>query len=487
MRYLYTLFFCFIFNAIFAQQIVHVGTGEYYTAYLTDSGSVYVPISIGNRYFTKQLNSTENFKNIACGLAQAIAINDKAEVFIIGPGKTGRGIFAVKVEKDISGKDFTRVEKVYAIGNTFFAIKEGKPFVWGEDLLNTNRGKNIIAPFQLPVPAAISFTKLVPVSFDNSSVLALATNGTVWKYSRNILKPVKINISGPATDITSIGSGVYVVETNSDLFAWGFLGSYLGVGDMSHKPVSIKKQWEAAGCVFPSKQIMGNYGTLHILDANNSLFGAGDNVHGDVGNGLQWPDWSTYAPLPYSWSYAHGQLIQKPVQITGKFNKICTAPNNVFYMYAQDMGGNWYSWGRNKARCLGNGITLNPMDEARYPEAFNIPAPELVDPVNVKWRQIPSFDPEERRLPIANAGIYQYISSNTTTLSAAFSSQQKGSIKSFFWQNDKEKQNAVIESPQSEITKVSNLQQGENSFKLTVINNYGDSATAVVKVFVKKD
>ncbi|MBL0255413.1 MAG: hypothetical protein IPQ27_10870 [Chitinophagaceae bacterium] len=484
MRYLYTLFFCIFFKGILAQKIVQVGTGEYYTAYLTDSGSVYIPISVGNRYFCKQLNSPEIFTNIACGLAQAIATNTQGEVFIIGPGKTGRGIFAGIVAKDITGKNFTGVEKVYAIGNTFFALKKGKPFVWGEDILYVNGGKNIIAPFPVPVPANVTFTKLVPLSFDNSSVLALASNGTVWKYSRNVLKPAKINIPGLARDITGIGSGVYVVETSIDLYAWGFLGSYLGVGDMGHRPVSIKSKWEAAGCRFPAKQISGNYGTLHILDANNNLFGAGDNVHGDVGNGRQWPDWSSYAPLPYSWSYAHGQLIQKPVQITGKFNKICTAPNNVFYMYAQDMGGNWYSWGRNKARSLGNGITLTPMDEARYPEALNIPAPELVDPINTKWRQIASFDPDERRFPIANAGINQYISSSFTTLSAAFSSQQKGSINSFLWQNENAQQAAVIESPADEKTKVHNLQQGENSFKLTVINNYGDSASTTVKVFV---
>ena len=484
MRYLYALILCTAISNLWAQQIVKVGTGEYYTAYLTDSGSIYVPISIGNRYFTKQLNSAEVFKDIACGLAQAIAINTKAEVFVIGPGKTGRGIFAVKVDKDISGKDFAPVDQVYAIGNTFFALKKGKPFIWGEDILYVNGGKNILAPYPLPAPAAVTFSKLVPLSFDNSAVLALAGNGTVWKFSRNAVKPVKINIPGSARDIAGIGSGVYVVETNTDLFAWGFLGSYLGVGDMSHNPVSIKKQWEAAGCVFPSKQIIGNYGTLHILDDNHNLFGAGDNVHGEVGNGKQWPDWSTYAPLPYSWSYAHGQLIQKPVQITGKFNKVCTSPSNVFYLYAQDMGGNWYSWGRNKARCLGNGITLNPMDEARYPEAFNIPAPEWVDPIHTKWRQISSFNPEEQRLPIAHAGIYQYISQNSTTLSGAFSSQQKGSIRDYTWQNENQP-SVLIESPNSITTKVTNLQPGENRFKLTVINNHGVSASTMVKVFVQ--
>jgi hypothetical protein len=56
MRYLYTLFFCILFKDTLAQKIVQVGTGEYYTAYLTDSGSVYIPISVGNRYFAN--NST---------------------------------------------------------------------------------------------------------------------------------------------------------------------------------------------------------------------------------------------------------------------------------------------------------------------------------------------------------------------------------------------------------------------------------------------
>ena len=146
MRYLYALILCTAISNLWAQQIVKVGTGEYYTAYLTDSGSIYVPISIGNRYFTKQLNSAEVFKDIACGLAQAIAINTKAEVFVIGPGKTGRGIFAVKVDKDISGKDFAPVDQVYAIGNTFFALKKGKPFIWVEDILYVNGGKNTLPP-----------------------------------------------------------------------------------------------------------------------------------------------------------------------------------------------------------------------------------------------------------------------------------------------------------------------------------------------------
>ncbi len=469
-----------------AQQITKVGTGEYYTAYLTDSGFIYVPIPIGNRYFTKKLNSQRIFRDIDCTQAGAIAIDDSGSVYTIGPGKSGAGLFATLVPNDISGKKFTGVEKVYGWGSSYLALKNGIPYLWAQDLLNLNGGRNIAAPFALPVPPGKRIKKLVPVSFDNNAILALATDGTVWRYSRNAIKPQRVAIAGTARDIAAIGSGVYVVETATDLLAWGFLGSYLGSTDMSTRPVSIKKQWTAAGCIFPSKQIEGNYGTLHIIDANNHLFGAGDNVHGEVGNGRQWPDWSSYSPLPFSWSYTHRQLLQRPVQVAGKFKKVCKAPNHVFYVYAQDMGGNWYSWGRNKARCLGNGLTQTPKDEATYPEALNVPAPVLVDPINVKWKQLPSFDPQAKMLPFVHAGINQYISSGNTSLNASSSSQQNGSIVSYLWKAA-EGSRAVIESPNSAITKVSNLQEGENIFTVRVTNNYRDTAMASVTVLVRKN
>lgn len=487
MKFALSLFLCMVLTGFArAQQIVKVGAGEYYTAYLTDSGFIYVPIPIGNRYFTKKLNSQKIFRDIDCTQTGAIAIDDSGSVYTIGPGKTGAGLFATPVPNDISGKRFTSVEKVYGWGYSYLALKNGVPYLWGQDLLNLNRGKNIAAPFAMPAPAGKKIKKLVPVSFDNNAILAMATDGTVWRYSRNAVRPQRISIAGAARNIAAIGSGVYVVETATDLLAWGFLGSYLGLTDMSTRPVSVKKQWTAAGCVFPAKQIEGNYGTLHIIDANNHLFGAGDNVHGEVGNGKQWPDWSSYSPLPFSWSFAHGQLLQKPVQVAGKFRMICTAPNNVFYMYAQDMGGNWYSWGRNKARCLGNGLTQSPKDEASYPEALNVPAPVLVDPINVKWKQLPSFNPEAHMPPFAHAGINQYISSNNTTLNASSSTQQNGSILSYLWKAE-EGSRAVIESPSSAVTKITNLQEGANVFTVTVTNNYNDTASASVTVLVQKN
>ena len=46
------------------------------------------------------------------------------------------------------------------------------------------------------------------------------------------------------------------------------------------------------------------------------------------------------------------------------------------------MNNNWYSWGRNKAQVLGNGITTNSSNQAIYPEYYNIPAPRLVTPLS---------------------------------------------------------------------------------------------------------
>ncbi len=479
--YSFILFLCIVeCKYVSAQKIIKVGTGEYFTSYLTDEGKVYAVTGNGRTYNTLRI-PVDNIVDVQGAQYTNIALNDSGEVFILGRHTNGK-LFATPVKKDESGNPFRKNEKVYGWYQSYLTIKNGEVWIWGQDLLNINRGKNMEVPQRLFNPPGKKIRKLVPLTMDIHSLMALATDGTVWRYQRSAL-PEKIKINGIAKNIAGIGAGCYVVETNNDLLAWGYLGSYLGVKDMGTIPVSIKSKWQAAGCVWPIKELVGNYNTLHIIDAKDHLFGAGENVQGEVGNGKQFHSWKDY-PTPYAWNWNHGQMVQAPVQIMGEFKNLCTSTTITFYHYVQDMGGNWYSWGRNKSRSLGNGLTLSMEDELRYPNACVVPAPELVEPLLVTWKVMPPFDVNAPKKPMANAGTDQFIKSTSTILYGQYSSVDGSKIRQYAWKQTEGKK-VIIEKPSSANTRISGLLPGVYSFSLHVIADNGLSDEVDVKVMVK--
>lgn len=465
-----------------SQKIVQVGAGEYLTTYRTDQGKLFLTCWRDYKY---QITKIPVEKIVAVEGAQYtnIALDSSGAVYIIGIHPNGVP-YAKLVPLDEKGNPFTGNSNVYGFYQGYLTLKNGGVYTWGEDVLKLNDGLKILAPKALPAPEGKILKKLVPMTMGELCLVALATDGTVWKYVKSKLKPERVKLPSLARDIAGIGSACIVVETATDLLAWGYLGSYLGAEDLGNTPRSIKRRWTAAGCVFPSKELVGNYNTLHIIDANDHMFGAGENVQGEVGNGLQFPDWKNSLPTPYAWSWKHGQMITAPVQIPGKFKNLCTSNTITFYHYVQDMGDNWYSWGRNKSRALGNGISMTPDDESRYPDAFNVPAPTLVTPLSIKWKVLKKisigFDP----LPLANAGVNQYITTNNATLHGTGSSQQGGKILKYEW-SQVSGDAAKILSPGTATTKVSNLAAGESIFRLNVTNEMGVSAVSDVAIVVQ--
>lgn len=478
----HTIIFSFCLLNVYispAQKIIKVGAGEYFTSYLTDEGKVFAITGNGKSY-SKLRIPVDNIVDVQGAQYTNVALNDSGEVFVLSRTLNGK-LTATQVKKDERGNPFRKNEKVYGWYQCYLALKKGEIWIWGQDLLNINRGKNIDDPIKLPNPPAKKIRKLVPLTMEAHTLMALAEDGTVWKYQRSGT-PEKISIPGKAKNIAGIAAGCYVVETHNDLLAWGYLGSYLGVKDMGVNPVSIKAKWIAAGCVFPIKELVGNYNTLHIIDANNHLFGAGENVQGEVGNGKEFPAWKNY-PTPFSWNWNHGQMIQFPVQIIGEFKNLCTSTSITFYHYVQDMGGNWYSWGRNKARSLGNGISLTPDDELRYPNALGVPAPLLVKPLETSWRVIPAFNVNDPIQPIANAGIHQFIKKSSTILYGQSSSANGSRIRLYAWKQI-QGSSVVIEKPAAVNTKISGLSPGNYTFLLTIVAENGLSDESTVEIYV---
>lgn len=362
-------------------KIVKVICAEYLTAYITDTGKVlFAPwdYSIGK---PKLIDSTlSNIVDGAGGQYACILLDKNGTAFILNNDKT---------TTQIPGSGY---QKVFAAFKGYFLLKSGKLFAFGADVLRVNGGANITTPKQISTRNFSKISVACSTATNDFTLFAIATDGTLWKQPYNAAM-VQVPVSGSVRDIASMGSSAVVAETtNNDLFfVFGYKPEILGLPWNQSAIVSIKSQFSSKGCVFPSKKLSGNTTTLHIIDANNNLFGTGDNAQGEVGAGNIFS--LRYAEKPYTWAW---QLVpgayQAVIQIPGKWADIFSGETIAFYKYAFDLNGNLFSWGRNKSQSLGNGLTTNAATQSTYPNALDMPRPSYVDPLNTEWTVIP-FNP----------------------------------------------------------------------------------------------
>ncbi len=478
----------FCVSTLQAQKIVQVGAGEYFTSYRTDNGSLFATKWGNNNTPAIYNTGLSNVVDVEGAQYTNVALTADGSVYVIGVSSSVNA-YANLVATDNLGNPFKGNTKVYGMYQCYLSLRNGTVWYWGVgDVLNMRSGANITAPIQLTQPAGKTIVKLVNASATTFGSLTylwgLASDGTVWQWDRTHPTPFQVTFAGGsiAQDIAMVGCYAFVIKTANDLLTWGYYPSYAGgVPAWQQAGIqSIKQAWLNAGCVFPLKEIVGNYNTLHVIDANNNMFAAGSNPQGEIGNAIEYPTWKTLSPLPWNWDWSNGQMMTAPTQIPGKFKNIQTSNTITFYLYVQDMGDNWYSWGRNKSLCLGNGQTLSINDYAIYPDALICPAPTLVTPLTQTW-QVLSFNPNGNQLPMANAGINQYINSSSTTLFGSGSSQQGGTITSYSWQKLSGGA-ASIANPNTMNANVTDLTNGTYTFKLTITNNYGVSASSTVTI-----
>lgn len=469
--------------------IVQVASGEYFTAYRTNTGRLFSTRWNGNTPVPYDVGISR-VMDIFGAQYTVGALDSAGRAYIVGI--SGGTPYVTQVTTDIQGNAFTGNSKIYGLYKCYLTIRNGNVWYWGEgDWLNQNGGANLSTPKQLIMPAGKSMKKLVATSAVSAGRLTylwgLATDGTIWQWDRSNTTPFQVIFPGNiAEDITMVDDKAFVIRTASKLYAWGDLPEY--AGGVSRWTVSgvqdVTAKWTAAGCVFPLRDMAGNANSLHIIDANYNMFASGNMSQGEVGNGQELSPWRT-APNPWNWDWANNVNMIAPVQIPGKFQKVCTGNNIAFYVYAQDMGGDWYSWGRNKSFSLGNGETLAAFGGQgydSYPNAMNVPAPTLVTPLTQTWT-VSGFDPQAARPPFANAGVNQYINTSSTTLYGSGSWQQEGVISKYEW-SKVSGPNATIVSPTAKNTNVTGLSNGTYIFKLTVTNSNRVSASRNVKVVV---
>ena len=480
-----------------AQQSWIPVTGEYQVGYIKD-GDVYTFVGSDAGY---SLTKT-SLSNIVQG--------DGAQYTTIYRSSTGR-VFVLQgnsttiYEHSLTTTDDTlRPDYVQGFWQSYFALKDGEiyylPRVADEMQQNGNATSNKWVRLTQPTSPVVKIVSGATTGFGLAYLLALCEDGSVWEYRRSSTTPTKLSwASGePAINIAQVGGMATVIFTATKVYTRGYYASMTGGSNFTQDNPFTEVTSAYSAAQRPFKKVVTTYNSLHIIDANDELFAIGNNMQGIMGTGDQYPEWRYYHHFgvrsPYLWSWENGERLKSLTKVSGaKVKDIITHNTVVAYVYLQDQLDGWYSYGRNKARVLGNGITMSVYDETYYSEFLNIPAPRNVNPFALgTFTPIAAVDTTAARPPVANAGIDQlHAAGTTTTTLVGGGTHQQQYIKnttislSYLWTQVSGK-TVTIESPTSQNTNISGLQNGEEYiFRLTVNNSEGGSDYDEVKIVIQ--
>ena len=501
----------------YSQIPLDMATGEYAIFAVKPDGTVWVPYMTvyDAAYATTQVSGLANITQADGGQYTGIFMDNAGKVYSAVGGTTTSTAYPT----DNLGNTFSGCSKIYAMWRMGLAIKGGQLYYWSaaqtspEDMLLQfgTLSTSVPAPrLLIQPPGSRTIVKCAfgsnPSPYNLGHLWALCSDGTLWQWDQTHTTPFQLTgkpgfsktFSGTVTDI-AVGGDVNLVYTSTNqVWVWGYDASdYGGHSDWANADMdSINQNMTGAGVVFPLKQMFANYLNAGVIDANNYYWSIGGNQTGALGSGYMAPSWRTNwngaSNAVYSYDYVHSHGNQGTwLQIPGVWSKIKTNSSFVFYLYGQDMAGNWYGWGRNKDQCLWQGETYKAADQSNYPEWLDKPAPRQINPWTVTWSVDGTVSTAAARNPIANAGINQYIpnGTTTTTLYGQGSHQQQPTnsltvTMAYLWTKISGPSGGTISTPTTANTTVTSLASGTYVYQLKVTNSVGavDSSQVTLQV-----
>lgn len=397
-------------------QINNIFCGEYSAYYLTDSNTVYTALWNNTKQVTQISpipGMPTNIVNGSGGLHNSLFLDNNSNVWTYGDntyGQQGNGSTGTTTDPS-QVKSLTGVTSVVGWMFTNLALKaDGTVWIWGQDSIGIFGG-NILTPRQLSFPSGVMIEKII----GGYTLLFLDTQGNVWQWLANTKSPTQVKLPGAATDIAASTQNALLAIVGGYPYGWG--DSHWG---LNSQPISLKSLW---GLTIPIVTIVGNDNTIHYIDSNGDLWGVGDNVQGEIGNGDELNFSIVNGPNAlFAWNWGRYQrMITKPVHIIPgvKFKSICTQNSDVFYVYAQDTNSNWFSWGRNKGYVLGNNTGLSSNMAGQYPNIADQPTPAIVTPLTMKPVEITTLA-QGQKVYFINTGYSGNtpITTSTTTTSS---------------------------------------------------------------------
>jgi len=413
---------------------------------------------------------------------------------------------ATRTDTDTTGAAFSGNWYVNAYGHAFVTIRADSS-VWygGKDVFSMfYTGGNLVlqtgttmAPTQLS-PSGMKFKKVL---LAGAKIIGLTTAGDVYVWTGYPNKTfTKMSTPRPAIDIfmSSLDFQGCIIpdvtgsQTMGYPYVWGTTTSMYGGSTPFTQPTSIKALWNMT---VPVREISVDHNTIHYIDSAGKLWGTGFNSMGEVGNGQEFANKYYYPGYPgYGWTFTdYENPTGLPVLISSKTDWKHLYSNNWFgfYKYASDNNDSIYSWGRNKAIVLGNG--LQNYQDGTSPDALDILTPTMVHPLQATF-QLYDFNK-----PTLSAAPNQAISTPATTLTAtgnpalliarthppANGIDTAGySWVSYAWSQLSGPSTASISSPAAKSTTVSGLVNGTYVFRVLATDNNTGQDTAQVQVVV---
>ncbi len=491
-------------TAGFGQTMIDVATGEYSSHYVKSDGSVWTLYNnvYDVSYVVTQVAGLSGIVETDGGQYNSVFRKSDGTVYSARGGAINSTAYPV----DNTGAAFS-CSKVYAMWRMIVAIKNGEVWYWSadnavpEDMLKQfgSLTSSVPRPRKLIQPPGKTIVKCVHGSgispYSSAILWGIASDGTLWQWDQTHTTPFEVKgktgfskkWTGVVKDAAVNAAINMVVTSTNEVWCWGYSGDEYGghAGWANADMDNITSNLSSAGVVFPLKQIIANYVCVQVIDANNNRFGIGNNQTGSLGSGYMSPSWRTNWNGAGNAVYAYDYMTRNGnqatwLQLPGKWKSIKTNSSFAFYSYGQDMGGNWYSWGRAKAQGLGNGVTWKNLDQSTYPDWRDIPAPRLVTPLTAVWTVEGSVNPAAARNPIANAGINQYLSlgETTTVLNGSGSHQQQPGNSTTVtmtnkWTRISGPNTPAITSPTAQVTTVTGMTGGTYVFRNTVTNSKG--------------
>ncbi|OJW59208.1 MAG: hypothetical protein BGO55_19055 [Sphingobacteriales bacterium 50-39] len=411
----------------------------------------------------------------------------------------------IRTDVDAAGKPFDGNVFVDAYANCTVTIrKDGSIWFLGNDYyhLFQKSDDRVFKPTRIS-PPGMKFTKVLLGGY---RILALTTDGKVYEWVRTEspnLNPVKKDIPRPACDIFNAHydvAGAIIPDPGGSKsmgypYVWGRITSMYGGGQPYTQPTSIKALWKMKA---PIKEITTNVNTIHYIDSLGRMFGIGFNVMGEVGNGQETVNKFDYPGFPgYGSTFVDYQSPSgaPPVQIGMGVKWKHLYSNNwfTFFKYAQDEKDSIYSWGRNKASVLGNGM-YNLQEQYSY-DAMDVLRPTMVHPLTVTVQGY-NFTP-----PTIDAGPDQTVVGTEATLSgratppllikstpvSANGIDTAGyTIVSYKWTKVKGPAGAKITNPGAPVTTVKGLVPGIYTFNLMTVDSNTGTLSDDINITVKQ-
>lgn len=439
--------------------------------YNTVSGHVeFMPFTIGGRKAV----------DISTGFNLITILDDQGYVWVNNAGT----YTCTRWDTDATGAAFNGNVSLYGYFFTYLSIRnDGSIWYWGGDDYHfySSGGTTITTPRKLHAPPGVQFTKLAT----GNALMGLTTTGDVYIWGKGDSNYVKMTLPRPASEIAASHLGYFIaivpdniaVNTMGYPYAWGAEnGHYLASSAANYTaPVACKTLW---GLTVPIREISANESAIHYIDSLGNLYGIGDNVQGEIGNGEEKVNHAELYATPYAWDWGKNEdLLSAPVQILPgtKFRKLFTGNSFVYYHYVTDDKDSLYFWGRNKSFVGGDGAVNG--QEGAWPNAMDVLTPSIRTPLAISPTQTTSYNFTPYTL---KAQAQQNISSSSATLTAAATASLLTAsgkpdygyaITKYLWTKVGGPSGGTITHPDSLTTTVTGLTNGTYIFNIRTTDN----------------